>query len=77
MNVSGTSVTATYEWDGGNLTGVLLPGGRVIEGRWFEPEQVGRFRFILSADGQSFTGLYGHGDAEPTSDWSHARPAAE
>lgn len=77
LTLSGTSVTGNYEWDGGRLTGVLLPGGRVIEGRWYEPNQVGRFRFTLNADGRSFTGVYGSGDAEPTSDWSYARPAAE
>lgn len=39
------------------------PHDRITEGRWFEPDQAGRYRFILNA--------------EPTSDWSHDRPAAE
>lgn len=60
---SGSQVTGSYEYQGAStLSGTL--SGNVLEGQYSQPNypsplyQRGRIRFVLSSDGQSFTGQW-------------------
>ncbi|MFC5452383.1 hypothetical protein [Paenibacillus aestuarii] len=59
---SGNNVTGTDSY-GNTLTGTL--SGNTLEGRWSRPSDSGRFRYVFASDGNSYTGKWSHGDAEP------------
>lgn len=78
LTVSGTTVTGTYDFDGGRITGTVT-GNRLV-GTWSQipsfapPSDAGDMEFTLSADGQSFTGRWRYGSTgEWTNDWNGTR----
>jgi hypothetical protein len=61
----------------GTVRGAIGPGG-TLEGQWRnERAQVGRFKFLLAADGKSFQGTYSMNDepaeAKPANWWNGVR----
>ena len=77
LTQSGSTVTGTYEWDSGRITGTV--SGNQFSGRWSEapsyaePSDAGRFVYTMSADCKSFTGTWGYGDASTGSSWNGTR----
>jgi hypothetical protein len=70
---SGNQITASYDFDGGNIRGTLSGSGRTLRGTYTETEAKGTFLFTLTADGKSFSGNWNRtsGTREPPSgEWS-------
>lgn len=59
----------------GTINGTLRD--RRLRGRWVEGTRRGRFIFNFAADGLSFEGRYGVGDAEPTINWDGTKVREE
>ena len=69
----GNQITSSYDFDGGNLRGLISKDGRTLTGTYTETEAKGTFRFTLAADGKSFSGIWNRtsGTREPPSGkWS-------
>ena len=69
LTQTGNQVTGTYADcpnNGATISGVVA--GSVLDGTWTEPchNSHGLIHFVLSADGSSFTGLWGVGSATAT-----------
>ena len=79
LSVSGNSVTGSYPWDKGKITGKISADGRTLTGVWLEspsyspPKDGGKLVFNLSADGNSFTGTWGYGDKSTGGGWNGTR----
>jgi hypothetical protein len=78
LTQTGGSVTGTYTWDEGRIDGTV--NGNVLRGIWSEspsyapPDDAGDFEFILSPDGNSFTGKWRYGSSgDWEGDWSGER----
>jgi hypothetical protein len=70
---SGNQITASYDFDGGNLRGTISADGRTLTGTYTEISAKGTFRFTLATDGKSFMGNWTRtsGTREPASGiWS-------
>ena len=70
---SGNQITASYDFDGGNIRGTLSGSGRTLRGTYTETEAKGTFIFTLAADGKSFSGSWNRtsGTREPPNgEWS-------
>jgi hypothetical protein len=52
----GNQITSSYDFDGGNIRGIISRDGRTLAGTYTETSAKGNFRFILAADGKSFKG---------------------
>ena len=72
---SGNSVTGSYQYQGAStLSGTLT--GNVLVGESYQPSypnpryRRGRFRFVLSADNQSFTGQWWDADGNLGGEWN-------
>lgn len=63
MTQTGTTVTGTYSYDSGSLTGIVT--GNTLKGTWVESDDKGTFVFTLSADGKSFTGSWQETEPDP------------
>ena len=69
----GNQITSSYDFDGGNIRGILSGDGRTLTGTYTETEAKGTFRFSLAADGKSFSGNWTRtsGTREPPNgEWS-------
>ena len=70
LSQSGNQVTGTYPHDSGKLVGYAT--GDTLVGTWSEapsyspPNDAGDIQFTMSADGQSFTGIWRYGSS---GDW--------
>ncbi len=66
-------VTGSYSGPfNGTIEGDVM--GSALSFKWFQPNgQWGKGVFTLGADGNSFTGSWGTGEAEPSDDWSGTR----
>jgi hypothetical protein len=53
---SGNQITSSYDFDGGNIRGIISGDGRTLTGTYTETSAKGTFRFSLGADGKSFSG---------------------
>jgi hypothetical protein len=76
LTQTGNQVTGTYADcpnNGATISGTVT--GTALDGTWTEPchNAQGRIHFVLSADGKSFTGLWGVGSATPTGAWNGTR----
>jgi hypothetical protein len=79
LNQSGSSVTGTYEANGGRLTGTV--SGSLLRGTWAEmpsyapPDHAGDFEFELGPQGNSFIGRwrYGTSGAYSFTEWIGTR----
>jgi hypothetical protein len=58
MQESGSTVTGTYEWRDGRLTGTLQ--GKTLRGNWTQSNNSGWFIFVLNDDSNSFSGEWGY-----------------
>ena len=61
LKVAGDSATGTYRFAGGSvndISGKLLEGGRKLDFTYAESNTSGEGSFMLSADGQAFTGRW-------------------
>jgi hypothetical protein len=65
LQVEGNRVSGHYPGNEGRIEGTL--DGLVMTGTWAQTDGRGRFRFTFAPDGQSFTGTWGSGQAEPIS----------
>ncbi|MEQ8966953.1 MAG: hypothetical protein RID91_14115 [Azospirillaceae bacterium] len=70
LDQDGASVTGTYRPGDGRIEAVA--DGRILEGRWVEARAEGRFRFLMAADGQTFSGVDDRGGY-----WNGGRTDAE
>ncbi len=78
LTQSGARVAGTYDHEGGQISGTV--SGRVLTGQWTElptragPSDAGTIQFTLSADGNSFSGLWNYA-SETTLDrgWAGTR----
>jgi hypothetical protein len=75
---TGNHVTGTYTYSGGSIDGTAA--GNTLTGTWAQKGNGahGKFVFMLSADGNSWTGLWGSNNETPTrTNWSgkRAQPA--
>lgn len=73
LQVSGSSVTGTYTWRDGTISGSL--SGYVFTGTWYESEapegyKDGPCRFEFSEDWQSFSGSWGYEPGVDKGSWS-------
>lgn len=71
LQQSGGRVTGSYEYKGGRLDGTVQEG--VLNGRWTQTNGSGRFEFRLNADGRSFSGRWGRGEALDGGAWNGRR----
>jgi len=53
---SGNQITSSYDFDGGNIRGIISGNGRTLTGTYTETSAKGTFTFSLAADGKSFSG---------------------
>jgi len=69
FTVNGGVLESSYNFDSGSVRGRLSQNGTVLSGTYTEADAEGRFYFILSADGQTFTGAWNRtkGKTEPPS----------
>ena len=56
LTQNGNRVTGTFEYKGGTIDGTI--SGNRLTGRWTQTNGSGTIDFIMSADGNSFTGNY-------------------
>jgi len=82
LETDGTTVSGTYEHDEGRIEGVVE--GSALLGMWLEepsyapPDDGGDIEFVLSEDGQSFTGHWRYGTGEGWSgSWTAVRVECE
>lgn len=74
---NGSSVSGSYDWDYGRLSGVVE--GDTLRGQWSEwptyapPVDAGSFVFTISPDCRSFSGIYNYGSEDEWQDWSGDR----
>ncbi|MCE1246403.1 MAG: hypothetical protein LWY06_07155 [Firmicutes bacterium] len=82
LAVKGNALTGTYTHKEGVLKGSLADEGKTIRGTWSQapthkPEKdAGAFVFIISSDGNSFTGKWWYGfdtSKKPDGTWSGTR----
>ncbi|MBB6051912.1 hypothetical protein [Armatimonas rosea] len=72
LEIHGNRVTGTYPSSEGVLVGTL--SGDRLTFTWTEHDSSsGRGWFVLSDDGESFSGKWGSGDEEPNRDWTGKR----
>jgi hypothetical protein len=70
---SGNQITASYDFDGGNIRGTISGDGRTLTGTYTETSAKGTFRFSLAADGKSFSGNWSRTSGTrnpPSGEWS-------
>ncbi len=69
LKQNGNKVSGTYGHDNGRIVGIV--NGNVLEGTWHEAgNQTGKFRFVISLDGKSFSGKWGNNSNVPGSTWN-------
>jgi hypothetical protein len=75
LTQSGNTVSGTYAICNGTATITGQVTGSALDGTWTEPCDggQGQIHFVLSADGKSFTGLWGVGTGAPTNSWNGTR----
>jgi hypothetical protein len=68
LTQTGSHVSGRY---GTNLADTMTgtATGNALAGTWKEGASVGKLRFTMSADGNSFTGAYGNDSAAPATPW--------
>ncbi len=77
--IDGEKVNCTYTHNAGKIEGFLDPGGKSMEGSWFEAptyqpaDHAGRLVLTLSDDGNSFTGQWWYGPAGDGGFWKGTR----
>jgi hypothetical protein len=79
-----TGIEGSYEYLNGHIAGTLEADGCRLVGRWdqdpshADPQDVGPFTFVLSADRRKWSGNWGF-DADPDyiGSWDAARDAAD
>jgi hypothetical protein len=77
--VDGEKVNCTYTHNTGRIEAFLDPGGKSLEGSWFEApsykpaDHAGRLILSLSNDGNSFTGQWWYGPAGNGGSWKGTR----
>ncbi len=73
LTQSGSKVTGTYEFSGGKISGTV--SGNTLTGTWTQTNgRQGKFKFVMSSDGKSFTGSYGYNNDSPnTAGWDGKR----
>jgi len=68
----GNQVTGYYEHDNGKISGTVQ-GNRLI-GTWHESgNDEGKFQFVMSSDGNSFSGKWGRSSGPLSSTWNGTR----
>jgi pimeloyl-ACP methyl ester carboxylesterase len=74
LSASGSSVTGTYDYQGGKITGAI--SGNTLNGKWSQqpsynpPNDAGDLQFTLSTDTTSFTGQWRYGSSGSWSSWN-------
>lgn len=69
LTQNGNQVTGSYEYNNGTISGTV--SGNVLEGRWQEGANGGRFRFAIAADCKSWSGGWAYNDNPPgATGWS-------
>jgi hypothetical protein len=77
--IDGEKVICTYTHNAGKIEGFLDPGGKSMEGSWFEApsyqpaDHAGRMVLTLSDDGNRFTGQWWYGPAGEGGFWKGTR----
>ena len=81
LTQSGSTVTGTYVYDQGEITGTVT--GNVLRGTWTEvptrqpPDDAGDFEFTMDEECESFSGTWGYGSGGGmTGDWSGTRTSS-
>lgn len=69
LRQEGDRVIGMYPLYGGRIEAVAE--GRILRGSWTQPDDSGRFIFVMDRDGKSFTGRYDEGEW-----WTGMRPPA-
>ena len=82
LEAAGTAVSGVYDYDDGRIDAVVV--GSVLLGTWSEepsyapPDDAGQIEFVLSEDGQSFSGHWRYGEGDGWSGtWSAVRVECE
>ncbi|MEM0970449.1 MAG: hypothetical protein AAGJ31_13930 [Verrucomicrobiota bacterium] len=77
IQAAGNKITGNYDYKGGRIDGVLLPGGTTFIGRWYHTgdyDGEGTAKFVLSADANVLSGSWAYGTKPPTSgSWNYSR----
>ncbi|MBR5091313.1 MAG: Ig-like domain-containing protein [Ruminiclostridium sp.] len=72
LTQSGSTVTGSYAYKGGKISGTV--SGNTLTGTWTQTNAKGKFKFVMSSDGKSFSGSYGYNDSAPgSSGWDGKR----
>jgi hypothetical protein len=77
LEQSGSSVSGSYTWDDGKISGSY--SGGILTGEWSEspsyspPDDAGGFVFTISDDCNSFSGTWGYGSESTGGGWSATR----
>ncbi|MDX9872462.1 MAG: S-layer homology domain-containing protein [Clostridia bacterium] len=73
LTQNGANVSGTYTYDQGKISGTI--SGNTLTGTWSEapsyapPNDAGEVEFVMSADGQSFTGKWRYGSEGDWGGW--------
>ena len=79
MSVSGNTLTGSYTYDSGKISGTVSADGRTFTGKWSEaptyagPQDAGPVTLALSADGNSFSGTWSYDGGGGGGGWSGTR----
>lgn len=72
LRQNGNNVSGNYGHDNGRIAGQVK--GNILEGTWYEDgNQSGKFRFVMAADGKSYTGAWGNNSESPGQTWNGTR----
>lgn len=75
ISVSGSRVTGSYAYAGGQIEGVV--SGNTVRGTWTQTNGRGAFVWQVSSDGMSFTGTWGYNASESAGGkWNGTRVGA-
>jgi hypothetical protein len=67
----GNKIIGTYEYKDGKIEGTVK--GNTLSGMWIQSNANGKFIFIMSEDGKSFSGKWGYNNDTPSGKWNGTR----
>ncbi len=79
LSASGSSVSGTYPWDDGQISGTLDATGCILTGGWTEvpsrtaPNDAGGIVFTLDPKTGTWSGIWGYGNVLDRSGWTGSR----
>ncbi len=68
LAIEQSGITVTGKYNKGRI--VAIANGNIITGSWYEGSKEGRFEFVMSGDGKTFTGKFGNNYDDLSKTWN-------